>query len=244
MSRNFELLAQLEEDLSVASKDAQPQEEDAAASEVERKLRPAYAGHSELLHLVRRIFLPVKGEGLHRVLFCGAADEFCSSIVCAEVARALAGQTYKKVCVVDANLMRRGVSALMEGSNATRTQSANGVGYEQVQLEPNLYLIRSEALTAPGVSTFAGDQLGAIFAQLEKEFEFIVIDGPSPMASDHCILLGQLSDAAVLVVEAGKTRRTMAAEAVAILSHAGVEVAGAVMHNHILPVPERIYRHL
>lgn len=244
MSRNFELLAQIEDDLSAAQQDAQPQQESAIESEVERSPRPSYPGSDEILHLVRRVFLPVKGEGLHRVLFCGAAEDLSSSIVCARVARALASQTYKKVCVIDANLAWRRLSVLLGNGAFSSAQDTAAVADGRLQLEPNLYLLRSESLAAPGSSTLAGTELSSVFAQLEKEFDFIVVDGPSPTVSDDCMLLGQLVDAAILVIEAGRTRRTVAAEAKGILARAEVAVAGTVLHNHSLPVPEKLYRWL
>lgn len=244
MSRNFELLAQIEDDLSVVSESAQPQSVSAMESEVEHSPRPTYPGSDEILHLVRRVFLPVKGEGLHHVLFCGPAEELSSSLVCARVARALAGQTYKKVCVIDANLARPRVSVLLGSGVFNSAQDATGLGSGRLQLEPNLYLLRSESLTVPGSSTLAGTELNSLFAQLEKEFDFIVVDGPSPAVSDDCILLGQLVDAAILVVEAGRTRRAIAAEAKGLLTGAGIPVAGTVLHNHSLPVPEKLYRWL
>ncbi|MFP5236365.1 MAG: hypothetical protein ACLGSD_10715 [Acidobacteriota bacterium] len=244
MSRNFELLAQIEDDLSTAQHDAQPQQESAIESELERSPRPSYPGSDEILHMVRRVFLPVKGEGLHRVLFCGATEDLSSSIVCARVARTLASQTYKKVCVIDGNLAWRRLSVLLGNGAFSGAQDTTAVADGRLQLEPNLYLLRSESLTAQGSSTLAGTELSSVFAQLEKEFDFIVIDGPSPTVSDDCILLGQLVEAAILVIEAGRTRRTVAAEAKGFLARAGVVVAGTVLHNHTLPVPEKLYRWL
>jgi Mrp family chromosome partitioning ATPase len=57
-------------------------------------------------------------------------------------------------------------------------------------------------------------------------------------------LLGQVVDAAILVIEANRTRRLTVRRAKDTLDAAGVLVLGTVLHNRTFPIPEGIYKRL
>jgi Mrp family chromosome partitioning ATPase len=56
--------------------------------------------------------------------------------------------------------------------------------------------------------------------------------------------LGQVADAAILVIEANSTRRLTARNAKETFDAAGVRLLGTVLHNRSFPIPEKLYRRL
>ena len=80
--------------------------------------------------------------------------------------------------------------------------------------------------------------------QLRKEFEFMLIDAPGTSVCGDAQLLGQVADAAILIIEANGTRRLSARNAKSTLDAAGVRVLGTVLHNRSFPIPEYLYRML
>ena len=61
-------------------------------------------------------------------------------------------------------------------------------------------------------------------------------------SSREAAVLGQLADAAVLVVEANRTRKMAARKAKEFLDRAGVQLIGTILNNRTFPIPEAIYR--
>jgi Mrp family chromosome partitioning ATPase len=72
----------------------------------------------------------------------------------------------------------------------------------------------------------------------------MLIDAPGISVCGDAQLLGQIADAAILVIEANSTRRLTARKAKESLDAAGVRLLGTVLNNRIFPIPEGIYRKL
>ena len=106
MSRNFELMTQLEID-SGAMDNAEPASSDRAAAKEVVPILSSHAGNvrgEEMLRLIQRIFLSANGSAPRQVVLCGVDDENGSSSVCAQAGRTLAANSSRPVCVVDANV--------------------------------------------------------------------------------------------------------------------------------------------
>jgi Mrp family chromosome partitioning ATPase len=78
-------------------------------------------------------------------------------------------------------------------------------------------------------------------SELRDEFEYMLIDAPGTNVCGDAQLLGLVADAAILVIEANKTRRQAALRAKESLEAAGVRLLGTVLHNRSFPIPERLY---
>jgi Mrp family chromosome partitioning ATPase len=70
----------------------------------------------------------------------------------------------------------------------------------------------------------------------------MLIDAPGTSVCGDAQLLGQIADAAILVIEANSTRRLTARKAKESLESAGVRLLGTVLCNRLFPIPERLYR--
>lgn len=247
MSRNFELMTQLELHAGVTDKTKPEAADRVAAAQVVPNLS-SYAGNSsgeEMLRLIQRIFLSANGSAPRQVVLCGVDGENGSSSVCAMAGRTLADNSSRPVCVVDANVRSPRLSGMfgVEGTNPFSGPSAP-LRDQCVKIGTNLWLAGSNILADNSRVLLPPDQLKERLAQLRETFEYILIDAPGTSVCGDARLLGQIADAAILVIEAHSTRRMTARNAKETLDAAGVRLLGTVLHNRSFPIPERLYKRL
>lgn len=246
MSRNFELLAQVERVLGAAAPKLPN-----AVTEREQPRAPAapvadvdVVGREEMLRLVQQVFLSANGSAPHQVVFCGVDDGTGSSIICARTGRVLAAQTSRPVCVVNANRHSPSLSGLFEVAAATFNIAPGASAREQCQMvEENLWLAPASALGADNGSASVTD-LRARLEALRREFDYVLVDAPPAALHSHTALLGQAADGIVLVLEANATRRIAAKKTKEALEAGSVRLLGTVLNNRTFPVPEKLYRRL
>jgi Mrp family chromosome partitioning ATPase len=112
------------------------------------------------------------------------------------------------------------------------------------QLEDNLWLAGPDILGDQSRRLLPVADLKRRLAQLLEEFDFVLIDAPGASVSGDAQLLGLLADAAILVIEAEKTRKLTARNAQESLQDAGVRLLGTVFANRSFPIPEALYKRL
>ena len=244
MSRNFELMTQLEIEAGITDKATSTAANQAARMSVVPifSSRAGETSSEEMLRLVQRIFLSASGSALRQVVFCGVDGESGSSSVCAMAGRTLAANSSRPVCVVDANVRSPRLSGLfgVEGENPFCSPSAPR--REQcVRIASNLWLAGPEILADNSRVLPPPVRLKERLSELRDEFEYMLIDAPGTNACSDAQLLGLVADAAILVIEANSTRRHTARRAKESLEAAGVRLLGTVLHNRSFPIPERLY---
>jgi Mrp family chromosome partitioning ATPase len=247
MSRNFELMTQLDIEAG-ASDNRTPPGVDRTASTAVVPIRSSQAGNvggEEILRLIQRIFLSANGSAPRQVVLCGVDDENGSSSVCARAGRTLAANSSRPVCLVDANVRSPRLSGMfgVEGTNPFSGPSAP-VREQCVKIGSNLWLAGPHILADNSRVLLPPIQLKERFAQLRNEFEYMLIDAPGTSVCGDAQLLGQIADAAILVIEANCTRRLTARKAKESLDAAGVRLLGTVLHNRSFPIPEGLYKRL
>jgi succinoglycan biosynthesis transport protein ExoP len=244
MSRNFELLTQIESE--VGAKDHRTRA--AADRAVVKAVVPSDAGDvggEEMLRLVQRIFLSTNGSAPRQVVFCGVDGENGSSSICASAGRTLAANSSRSVCLVDANLRSPRLSGFFGVDTTIPVSSKSASVREQcVQIDGNLWLAGTDLLADDRGVLLSVDELRHLFAQLCEVFEYVLIDAPGTSVCGDAAILGQVADAAVLVIEANSTRRLSARNAKEVLDASGVRLLGTVLHNRSFPIPEGLYKRL
>lgn len=240
MSRNFELMTQLETELREMGKLSNRVVMTPVASD-----RTSDAFREETLRLVQRVFLSANGSALRQVVFCGVDGDNGSSEVCACTARTLAANSSLPVCLVDANIRSPRLSDIF-GVNTTTPFSgmSESLRGQCVKVGGNLWLAGPKLLADDCRVLLPVDDLKKRFAELRDIFGYLLIDVPGTNVCGDAQLLGQIADAAILIIEANRTRRLTARKAKEILDTAGVRVLGTVLHNRSFPIPERLYKRL
>jgi hypothetical protein len=240
MSRNFELLEQIEIELANGPGNNGAQTR-ASKPEEHRRVSPGSGAHPvdrDLVNLVQSVFTPRSGRTFRRVAFCGIDKVNSSSSVCAQVASALAATTSEKVCMVHANPGSTGsAGTALSGQNIDGTGAGEG-HHEYVPVADHLWL--ATLPTAGPAHLHTIDELRSRLERLQGEFSYVLIDASPSDAG----VFGQISDGVILVIEADSTRRDHAAKAKLSLETAGVRLLGTVLHNRSYPIPRALYERL
>lgn len=246
MSRNFQLMQQLEIDTSLAVSDAI----DPALSRLE-ELPIRYGDNpwasDEALSLVQRVFLPQGAASPRMVVFAGVNPGDGCTGFCASVAGTLAQNGLGPICIVEANFRSPSLHNLFGTTNQRGladallrdgpiTSFAKPIGSE------SMWLLTSGARALDSANLLSTDRAKARFAELRDEFSLIVVDTPPLTKYTDALAIGQLADGLVLVLEAETTRREAAQGAVSTLRSAKIPILGAVLNKRTFPIPARIYK--
>lgn len=247
MSRNFELMTQLDRE-SGAHHQQHPTATGRAGSVEVVPISSGLSadpGGEEMLRLIQRIFLSSNGSAPRQVVLCGIEDENGSSEVCAKAGRTLAANSSRPVCIVDANVRSsRLLAAFGLESAALPSGSEDSLRDQCVTIAPNLWVAGPQILADNGRVLLPPHQLRERFARLREVFEYMLIDAPAISICGDAQLLGNVADAALLVIEANRTRRLAARKAKDTLEGAGVRLMGTVLHNRSFPIPTWLYKRL
>lgn len=242
MSRNVELLAQIESEAGTKSHRLSadsPFPTKEAAPDVEN------ACDKEILHLVQRLFLSLDEGAPRHVVFCGIDSENGSSSVCAGVGRTLASRSSRSVCLLDANLRSARLSAIFGLDKALGPPATPSLVRERcVPISHNLWFAGTDLLADHRGVLQPISEVNHLLKQLRGMFDYVLIDAPGAGICGDAMIIGQAADAAVLVVEAGITRRLTARNAKESLEASGVRLIGTVLRNRSFPIPERLYKML
>jgi capsular exopolysaccharide synthesis family protein len=246
MSRNFELLLQIEKEHEVFPAGVPP-----AISGNGRKpgLDLDTISREEKMKLVQRLFLLPGSEAPHLVVFCGVETGDGSSWVCARASETLATQVKTSVCLVDANLRAPFLHQHFRTDNlpglADAVHQSGPVRKFAHQLNGgNLWVITCGSKTTDPHGLLTSDGLRSRLAELRMEFDYVLVDGPPVNLYADTALLGKLADGVVLVVQANSTHREAARKAMESLASANVAVLGVVLNKRTFPIPQSLYRKL
>jgi Mrp family chromosome partitioning ATPase len=244
MSRNFELLQQVAQEELLTPVGIPAPRSQKIPSCVPKTEIP----NDEITKLVQRLFLQGGQAGGPRVVcFSGIARDDRSSWICAAAGTVLAVQAGTSVCVVDANFWtpqlhthlvadnRSGLAAALSTEGQIRS-FATPVSSGDLWLMP--------AGSAKGALYTNVERWRSRFADLRREFNYILISAPALSRETEATLLGQLADGIVLIVEANQTRREILRQAIEHLKSAQVHLLGAVLDQRTFPIPEFLYRKL
>jgi Mrp family chromosome partitioning ATPase len=247
MSRNFELMEQIERERSFRTQDS--------SHAISAQIHGNGRHHSgdwisdDALRLVQRIFL-LHGQASPRmVVFAGIDHGNGCSRICTAVADELAKNAPGPVCLLEANLRSPSLPSFFGTTNHygfTDALQNNGPirSFAKPLANDKLWLISSGALTGDSPNLLTAERIRSRLAELRSEFAFVIIDTPPLAHYGDAIVLGQLSDGVVLVLEAENTRRETARAVVDGLRSSNIEILGAVLNKRTFPIPQKLYDRL
>jgi capsular exopolysaccharide synthesis family protein len=265
MSKNFELMQNLgkERDMFQTVTETLPNEAMPVASRnLERnieeqppvdlkplELKMEEGQRDEMFKLVQRVFFSAGSNSSRLVVVSGTEAGNGCSWICARMAEVLAAQVSGTVCVVDANLRSPGLHREFGISNHYGLAEALQVrepvrGFVTQLSRPNLWLLSCGNETEKSQTLLGSERMRALLPELQREFDYVLIDAPPLRAGDDTIVLGRNAEGVVLVLKANTSRRETARQAVHALENANVRLLGAVLNHRTFPVPEKIYKKL
>jgi succinoglycan biosynthesis transport protein ExoP len=248
MSRNFQLMQNLGKEremfqVPAEGTVAEPVVADSVIAEpVELpppQLKMEEAQRDEIFKLVQQVFL-MPGEKSRVVVVSGTESGNGCSWICARMAEVLALQISGAVCVVDANLRAPGLHREFGVPNHYGLTDALQ-GTEPIRRfvtslsRPNLWLLSCGAQVEGMHSMMKSDRMRALLPELQREFDYVLIDAPSMDSGEDSVLLGRDAEGVILVLRANSSRRESARRAVRNLENANVRVLGAVLNHRTFP---------
>ena len=211
----------------------------------------------EEFRFIHRLFLSLPA-GKRTVTFAAPDRNTGCTWITARAAASLAAHTTASVCVVDANLRWPALHNLFHAETCRCCgRNMNDRGLLQAVTRPgpirqfirptetgNLWLLPSGGPVVETHQLLLSESMKSRFAELAKEFEFVLVDTPAIKSSIDASLIGQLTDGAVLVVAAEETRKNGAEDAKRVLETANIPIFGAVLNKRTYPIPDALYRRI
>jgi len=199
------------------------------------------------LELIRTVFQATNSQGKLRnrlVVFTSATPDEGVSYVVDLIAKELAAQTQRRVLHVEAAALQS--LYLTEPSHIVRH-------CEETEIDNLLTLAATEPATtvaagrgSRGVSQWdsSSEHRTACLDALRWNFDYILIDCPSPALSSEATMLAPLVDGVSVVVKAGQTRRGQIQRCQQMIEAAGGNFLGFILNQRQYPVPNWLYRRL
>lgn len=256
MSKNFELMQQAGKD-QVVRPSLQPEpltpfiggNGHGNGHRDEASLDLDHLAGEEALRLVQRVFLLQTQEPPRLVVFASVDHGNGCSRICVRAAETLARNTRGSVCLVEGNLRS---PALPEMFGTTNHHGLTDALLEEGPIRSfaklvrgqNLWLLSSGSLASDSPKLLNSERMKSRFAELRKEFDFVLIDAPPLTRYSDAIALAQSTDGLVLVLEANATRREAALQVSENLRAANIRILGAVLNKRTFPIPETLYNRL
>lgn len=207
---------------------------------------PSVFAENQIAALVRRVFLPGRPSPARQIVFTAVDSDHDISSICLKVATTVACQVTDKVCLVDADPHSGQLQARMRELLELAPDSLNCelLRGQVVAGRHNLRFMPASDFVPAREKAFSGSWLRHRLAELRREFEYLILHAPPAGIFSETGLVSHLTDGAVLVVHAGRTRRVVAMHARELLRAAEARVIGTVLDGRRFPVPEVLYRRL
>jgi Mrp family chromosome partitioning ATPase len=270
MSKDFEILQQLEQDRKNSRRLSTPQKKEAPPAYDSADLKNLFLddpaldpivsakaasseigsrSRQEIAKLVRQLLL-LTSEARFAVMFATVEPSNSAVRITALVSEMLAQQPKTRVCAVDASFRAPALHEQFDASNRRGLADAlieNGPIRTYTQrVSQNLWLLCSgePASEADGGLNPNLETIKSRMLELRENFDYVLIGATDIESSPEAMLLAQASDGVVLVLEANITPRYQAEKTKQSLRAANVPLLGAVLNKRDFPVPDAIYRKL
>ncbi|MEU4558771.1 polysaccharide biosynthesis tyrosine autokinase [Actinoplanes sp. NPDC023936] len=197
-------------------------------AEAFRRLRSLLPELSELSDAQRG---PDRGRS---VLLTGASRREGTTAVTCGLAIAMA-ETGARVAVIDANLRTPGMGRYLDlessrGLAEVLTGDARVPDVLQSSLGGRVTVLPAgENAPDPG-EILASPRLGATVRTLTERFDVVLVDSPALHGVADAVVLSRVTDSALLVVRAGRTRTADVEKSLDLLRRVGARLAGAVLN--------------
>lgn len=221
--------------VSVAGEKAGPQD---AVLSPQGKWNPHDFAREQIRGLVRRVFVAGASPPAKQVVFSAVESHSSIAQICVQVGQALALEARADIAVVNRD---SGPAEML--SAHPRYAGRVAIKSWSTQIASNLWRVPEsrlrESLHGSGTSLWL-----AGLAELRKEFEYAIIEGPAAGSSSEAALLGYLTDGIILVLGAHNTRKATACKIKDTLESTHIRILGAILNERRFPVPDAIYRRL
>lgn len=248
MAKTFEALARAEEELNI----------DMFNLTDERRRRPTLFRSQAVEHIENMACLEsLKGnlltcfseKNIKTVLFTGTSRGCGVTTTAIGLATALTNDSNLRVLLVDANLRSPYLHRLFD---IKPHPGLSDILFDEKQVEfemrrigeKQLYVLPGGYAYEKAVYPKESERLKHFLAMVHSRIDFVIIDA-SGLDNGSCLqLFCRMIDGVVLVVEAGKTRRSAAMRVKKEIEKTGTRLLGLILNRKKYYIPEWIYKRL
>jgi protein-tyrosine kinase len=203
----------------------------------------------EMLNLYQSIesLLPQRPRKI--ILFIGSQEGEGTSTIAREFARAAAFKIGKSVLLLDAHGVQPSnhhfFPVKLDTGWLESVKSRRGIGGALYQVQGSGFLASRSSDGGPSRSdVFLSASIDSFWNILKHRFDLIVIDSPPLTQSPEGLAIAPKVDGVVIVVEAERTRWTVAESVKKRLSKMGANILGIVFNKRRYYIPQAIYERL
>jgi len=228
-------------------------------------IREAYPLPAEVVREMTKLRVSLEALLLERatraIIFLGSQAGEGTTTVAYQFAFTLARDPRIRTLFVDAHARRPSLHAAGGGTQDAAGADVAADANEGVRTRPGL--AASLSPESAGTSERAGavdawplaeqfqsvgllspDTVRAAIDWGATAYDWIVMDGPSVLESPDAAPIAAVADGAVMVVEAGRTKKPVLQRSVDLLRKAGARTLGSVLNRRRLEIPGFIYRRI
>ena len=208
-------------------------------------IREAYPLPAEVVREMTKLRVSLEALLLEKatraIIFLGSQAGEGTTTVAYQFAFTLARDPRIRTLFVDAHARRPSLHAAgggtQDAAGAEVAADANEGMRGTVDAWPLAEQFQSVGLLSP-------DAVRAAIDWGATAYDWIVMDGPSVLESPDAAPIAAVADGAVMVVEAGRTKKPVLQRAVDLLRKAGARTLGSVLNRRRLEIPGFIYRRI
>lgn len=159
------------------------------------------------------------------------------TVTTCNLAMALAENGDSKVVVIDADLRRGKLAEYLGFGNKRKGLTnllSNGLAAKDVMVRnsmENFVLIpRGEIMSNPA-ELIDSSKLRILISELKNHFDYVIIDSPPIMSVADAGILGRFADGVLMVIQVGRTPKSVIAHSNILFKQAGVKMLGYVLTN-------------
>lgn len=143
-------------------------------------------------------------------------------------------QSGKKVLIIDSDLRKASLHRNLELNNEKGLTNYLAGDAKPMEITsttevPNLFAIPSGPLPPNPAELISSNKMVSLLTLAAEKFDQVIVDGPPVLGLADAPLLGSITDATVMVIESGGTRRDFARGAVKRLRATRTHLVGAVL---------------
>jgi len=171
------------------------------------------------------------------------------TVTCLNLALVLAERQERRTVVVDCDLRKRTVAALMKVKNTPgMADLLRGTARldDVAQATPyrNLFVVPAGQAAKDEVGEILGrPELEEIVNELRRRYDYVLFDTPPVSIASDAGMVGRATHEAILVVRMNKTHRESVDRAIRLLHAANVKPVGLVLTHQKYYIPNYLYRY-
>jgi len=205
---------------------------------------------SEEYRSLRTIILSFSSEKqLKKLLITSSGRREGKTITAINLAVTLSQASDLRVLLLDCDLRR---SAIHYYCGLNRSPGLSEILTEGLSLNnvlqktkmANLRIITSGKTTRNPSELLGSSQMITLLNELERKYDFIIIDTTPVISVTDAAVVGPLVDGAIMVVRSRYTQREKVSHAESILNQTGVNLIGFILTHVKYYLPKYLYRYL